>query len=321
MNRGVVSFMAATAALIAAFVICLPLHAQVPLDPCKVVNPDDVAALVTLNQATVETRPMEPGSDKCTFTMNSPFGEAGEVDIRTSDMGSHEQATARLKQDLPFYFDKKPPLVKTNDPSDHVLSMVQPNGSEARAVHGKYLVELEVSQLQDAAKAHPTWEYRLQRTALQAAGATILPTEGLPPDPVLPKREAPSASAQEAAHNTGFTSLFSFFGALSLVGLVGPLIAIFVIFRVFVAPRSLRKRLLAGGIPGIARIDRITDTGVTINGNPQVHYFCTVTPAGGTPYLASTKAVVSRLVAPAGQVGGTAAVRIDPKDPQRFIFA
>jgi hypothetical protein len=292
------------------------LHSQTP-DACKMVDDNDVAALVTLNQATVEPRDMGEGRNECSYDVRSSLGDDGEVTIRRYDLGSHDEAVHRMQQDLPFYFDKKPPLVKTNDPSDHVLSVIEPNGQSIEAVHGQYKVELNVSSAEDSAKAHPSWEYRLQRTALQAAGATILPTPGIAPDPVLPKRQPPSASAREAQDSTGPW----FLGLLSYLWLIGPLVIFFVLYRLVVKPRMLRNRLSGAGLDGVAHIDSVEDTGVTINGNPQVKFNCTITPSDGRPpYKASQKSVVSRLVSPASQVGSSLPVKIDSNNPQVFIF-
>ncbi len=308
------TWMAATVFAVAG---AWPAAAQVSSDPCKAVNPDDIAALVTLNQATVEARQMVPGSRKCVFDVKPSLGMDIEVELEVNDLGSHEAAVHSMQQSAPFYFDKKPSLVKTNDAGDHVYDILQANGDNVTAVHGTYMVDMNVSGLDDAARAHPTWEYRMERTALQAAGATILPTPGVAPDPVLPKREAASKSVRDDTGNSGLPGIF---GLLGYLWILGPLIAVFVLYRVFFAPRMLRKRLMATGLPGIARIDSVSDTGVTVNGSPQVKYTCTITPQTGVPYQASTKVIVSRLVAPASQVGSSAPVRIDPANPQLFTF-
>jgi hypothetical protein len=71
----------------------------------------------------------------------------------------------------------------------------------------------------------------------------------------------------------------------------------FTIYRLIIAPRRLRKRLLVTGLPGTARIHSVTDTGVTVNGSPKILYTCTIAPAnGGTPYTATNKVLLSRLV-------------------------
>ena len=285
---------------------------------CKMVSQDDVAALVTLNQATVQTQQMQPNSDECNYEVSSPLGEAGEVELKRFDMGTHAEAVHRMQQDAPFYFEKKPALVNTNDPGDRVYSIISLNGQSVEAVHGQYRVELNVSKAEDGAKAHPSWEYRLQRTALEAAGATILSTPGVAADPVLPKRQAASGSARTSSGGFELPGIFDVMQYLWIIILVPVL---FVLYRVFIASRMKVRRLKEVGIPGMARIDGVSDTGVTVNGNPQVKYDVTITPGnGGRPYTSTTKVVVSRLIAPAQQVGQFAPVKIDPKNPLSFIF-
>jgi hypothetical protein len=54
------------------------------------------------------------------------------------------------------------------------------------AVHGPYYVTLSLTDVTPAASAHPSWAYRVQRAALEAAGATIVPTPGIAADPAVP---------------------------------------------------------------------------------------------------------------------------------------
>jgi hypothetical protein len=104
------------------------------------------------------------------------------------------------------------------------------------------------------------------------------------------------------------------------IGICLALIGYFIIYRHIIRPARLRRRLMAVGLSGTARIDRVRDTGSSVNDNPVVLYECWITPAGGAPYRASTRMVVSRLSAPAAQVGSRVDVRIDPKNPKLFII-
>ena len=298
----------------------LPCMAQdMTGDPCSMVSIKDVGPLLTLNQAEITSRPMDPSDPhrmQCVWQAETAFGTSGELDIHLFNDHTHTQAIEDLRSTAPFDFKKKTPLVKTNDPDDYVETTA---GGEVLAVHGPYKVELNISGVSDAAKSHPTWEYRLQRTALLAAGATIEPTAGLPPDPVLPKREAPSKTAQDEAQKSDF-GIPWYFKAMTLLPLLTPLLIGFVFYRVFYLPAARRKRLKAVGVPGTATIDSVSDTGVTINNSPRVRYNCTVSSAaGGAPYKASTTVLISRLDRPV-PVGTVLAVKIDPDNPQNFIF-
>jgi len=291
--------------------------AQQNPNPCSMVKASDVGVLLTLNQAEIKMRPGEPDRFECDWEAISAFGEVGELRIRRYDMGTHAEALHRMQQDFPLYWEKKPALVKTNDPEDHVETI---DGNEVEAVHGQYKVELNVERAEDTARAHPTWEYRLQRTALQAAGAVIVPTEGLAPDPVQPQREPASESARRYAEHPDSGTPWWTFCLLGFVLFV--LLAVyFGVYRTMIRPAIRRRRLNAIGLPGTARIDSVEDTGTTINENPLVRYDCTVMPEVGMPYQASTKELTSRLHPAAMQVGTVVPVKIDPNDPQIFLFA
>jgi hypothetical protein len=81
------------------------------------------------------------------------------------------------------------------------------------------------------------------------------------------------------------------------------------------------EELIATGIVGQARIDQVTDTGTTVNDNPQVHFELTVTIPGHEPYPATVTQVISRLVVGNFQPGATVPVRVSPEDPQTLLIA
>jgi hypothetical protein len=238
------------------------------------------------------------------------------LDIHRYTDRSHADAIEDLRNTVPFDYKKKTPLVKTTDLDDYVETT---SGGEVLAVHGNYKVELNISGVTETAKSHPTWEYRLQRAALQAAGASIVRDPGMAPDPVLPQREAASKTAQEEAQKSGF-SMPWYFNVMMLLPWLTPFIIGYVFYRVFYLPRKRQQRLNSIGLPGTATIDSYSDTGVTLNDNPQVRYHCTVTPANGVPYKASTTMLLSRLDRPL-PAGTVLAVKIDPNNPQIFTFA
>ncbi len=87
------------------------------------------------------------------------------------------------------------------------------------------------------------------------------------------------------------------------------------------AEQQKTAMLMASGIVGQATIDQVTDTGATINDNPQVHFDLTVTIPGREPYHATLTQVVSRLVIGNFQPGATVPVRVSPDDPQTLMIA
>src|SRR4030081_1577600 len=87
------------------------------------------------------------------------------------------------------------------------------------------------------------------------------------------------------------------------------------------AEQQKTAALMANGIVGQARIDQISDTGTTINENPQVHFNLTVTIPGRDPYAATLTQVVSRIAIGSFQPGASVPVRVSPDDPQTLIIA
>ena len=92
-------------------------------------------------------------------------------------------------------------------------------------------------------------------------------------------------------------------------------------FAGLAAEQEKTAMLMADGIVGRARIDQISDTGSTINDNPQVQLELTVTIPGRDPYPAALTQVVSRLAIDSFQPGATVPVKVSPEDPQTLIIA
>ncbi len=179
-----------------ALLWALPAATQINPDRCRQIRAEDVATLLTLNQADVQATHAD-NSDRCDFEVKTPVDITGsQLQLTVRQFASHAEAVAYMKNEFPFYFDKHDPLVKTTGPDDHVDTVLTNRVSgTAEAVHDAYMSRIDISGIEPGARAHPTWEYRLQRLALQAAGATVLPSVGLAPDPVSPKRVATPTAA------------------------------------------------------------------------------------------------------------------------------
>ncbi len=288
-------------------------------DPCSMVSLPDVGPLLTLNQAEITLRPADPSDPyrmQCVWRAETSFGGSGELDIHRYTLNSHAEAIEDLRSSAPFDYKKRKPLVKTADPDDYVETT---SDGEVLAVHGPYKVELNISGVTDAAMAHPTWEYRLQRTALLAAGSTIIPISGLAPDPVLPQPDSASKAAHEVARKIGFNMPWDFSIIALLLWLTVFIIGCVIYYLFFYLPGKRQKSLNEVELPGTATIDSISDTGVTIDHNPQIRYHCTVTPFTGEPYKASTTMLVNEIDRPL-PVGTIMAVKIDQNNPQSFRF-
>lgn len=87
------------------------------------------------------------------------------------------------------------------------------------------------------------------------------------------------------------------------------------------AEQQKTAALMASGIVGEATIDQISDTGTTINDNPQVQFTLTVKVPGRDPYPATLTQVVSRIAIGSFQPGATVPVRVSPDDPQTLMIA
>ncbi len=175
-----------------------PVNAWATADSCHLVDPSRLLGVLTLTPARVEGRVNGP---ICSISVDDATGssDAAAASMRASaqlevqDMGTHAYALQFEHQISPHV--PVSTLVRTVDPGDRVLvDAAQPG--HVYAVHGPYYATLEISDPSPAAQAHPTWAYRVQRAALEAAGTTIVPTPGLPPDPSTPN--APPARADGA---------------------------------------------------------------------------------------------------------------------------
>ncbi len=92
-------------------------------------------------------------------------------------------------------------------------------------------------------------------------------------------------------------------------------------FRGLGAERQQTAMLMSDGIVGQARIDRMINTGLMCNDNPQVQLSLTVTIPGRDPYPVSLTQVVARSAIARFQAGASVPVRVSPADPQTLIIA
>jgi hypothetical protein len=74
------------------------------------------------------------------------------------------------------------------------------------------------------------------------------------------------------------------------------------------------------GVPSRARVIRIWDTGITVNGNPVVGMRLEVHPDDEPPFEAETRAMIGRLDIPQIQPGLYVPVKFDPHDHTRVAL-
>jgi hypothetical protein len=154
-----------------------PADAHATADSCHLIDQGRLLAILTLQPARLDGTVNGP---ICSISLEDGAASAA---LEVQDMGTHAYALQFQHQISPYM--QASTLVHTADGDDRVL--VDPNQpGKVSAVHGPYFATLELDSTSAGTQAHPTWRYRVQRAALEAAGASIVPTPGLPPDPATP---------------------------------------------------------------------------------------------------------------------------------------
>jgi hypothetical protein len=87
-----------------------------------------------------------------------------------------------------------------------------------------------------------------------------------------------------------------------------------VFWSFFFKPMMVRNKLSKTGVAATAKIVSLSDTGVTVNMNPQIKLLLEVTPPMGAPYQVEMKQVISRLDTASYQPGTILSVIVDPND-------
>lgn len=81
------------------------------------------------------------------------------------------------------------------------------------------------------------------------------------------------------------------------------------------------QRLWADGIPGVATIIDMRDTGERRSGNTVIDLDVRVARAGEEPYEATLRLPVTEDGAGAYEAGSAYNVRVDPQDQRRLVFS
>jgi len=76
---------------------------------------------------------------------------------------------------------------------------------------------------------------------------------------------------------------------------------------------AMNRGIQARGIPALARVLEIHDTGTTVNQNPLVRLVLEVQPDHAPPFEAETERLISRLQVPEVQPGEVVLVKYDPE--------
>ncbi|MEZ4221117.1 MAG: hypothetical protein R3B13_09315 [Polyangiaceae bacterium] len=96
-------------------------------------------------------------------------------------------------------------------------------------------------------------------------------------------------------------------------------ISAYIFYRVF-KKMGDASRLRQIGIPASAQILSLSDTGVTINDNPQVALALAIQSPHHGAYQVQTTSIISRLAIPRVQPGMTVPVKIDPQNPNNVVL-
>ncbi len=274
-------------------------------DACDVVPRAQLQTLVTLQPATLT--PDSLGSmSNCTLTASSDGSKNGSVTLTVRHYADADRIKSAEEDGQPGL------LAHGSDPGDAVFVPAGVRG-KATAVHGTTLATVEVREPDVNAIVSPSYAYRVQRAALQAAGATVQPSAqaGAEPVALAEKGAAPATAMDRLLAWWNGVHLIFWLPVLVVGGLVGS----------GLLRAMTRKRLMTQGLTAVAKITGVSDTGVTVNNRPRVRYDVVITMPSGESYVASTTALSSRLMSPASLIGTTQTVRVDPRDPQSFVFA
>ena len=281
-------------------------------EECSRIPPARVQTLVSLGPARLSTHKSTStgGVSKCNyeFAVAGKGSGSGTVYVNIeSDVYINDQEA--LQGFAKEGASPKTPPFATGDPADRVS--LTGTRREAVALHAGNVSTVDVVVPDDSARAQPSFSAQLEAAAVLAAGGSVVGgSEALAG---IPEPRKLSTSDNIRLWFQPYES-----AALGMLIILGPVLG-FPLWSIFSHLR--RRRLIRTGLHGVARVDSIGDTGVTINNSPVIRLHMTVTPDGGMPYTVSMRQRVSRLEAPASWIGRQVEVRIDPSNPQRLVIS
>jgi hypothetical protein len=107
-------------------------------------------------------------------------------------------------------------------------------------------------------------------------------------------------------------------GMLIAAGILGSTGIVLVVVAIVLLRRAAATdRISAMGVAGTGQIMGLRQTGVLINGQPQVEMDLLVTVMGQSPYRAKVKEIVPLIML--NRLQGTLPVRVDPARPQTVV--
>lgn len=106
--------------------------------------------------------------------------------------------------------------------------------------------------------------------------------------------------------------------ALAMIAIFGGMFFLF--YKLLFGPMINAARLQKTGLPGKATITSVSDTGVTINNNPQVKLTLDVRNSFGQRYTTIVRTLVSRINPFVFQPGMEIPIKIDPKNEMNVVI-
>ena len=107
-------------------------------------------------------------------------------------------------------------------------------------------------------------------------------------------------------------------GTLIAAGILGSTGIVLVVVAIVLLRRAAATdRISAMGVAGTGQIMGLRQTGVLINGQPQVEMDLLVTVMGRSPYRATVKEIVPLIML--NRLQGTLPVRVDPARPESVV--
>lgn len=165
-------------------------------DSCDIIPRAQLQTLVTLQPATLV--PDATGSmSSCLLRTQNPDGTRGEGNLTITIRRHQDPQQIQMAEGA----GSRGLLAHGTNADDRTVIPGRSTG-KVTAIHADTVATLEVSDPDVHAIVSPSYAYRLQRAALQAAGATVVATTQYGPDPVAqtPKPPAKPTALDSLSH-------------------------------------------------------------------------------------------------------------------------
>ena len=173
------------------------MAAAVHTDLCVKFPVHTLQTLISLGPSTgqITGHSYADNTNRCNWQILSDAGKSpATIELSVQQFLTPALALEQLNQDVPSRQDVTP-IPHVSDPADKAFSH-RGHDASAEAVHGVFLARLAIDGAEPDATAVPSYAGRLERLALEAAGADLPPDSAIPP-----ATEAPPRTAKTRFHN------------------------------------------------------------------------------------------------------------------------